>query len=82
MTTVGAGEITPHSTEGKVIAVVVMLVGIGTATLVIGAVAQRFLGGEVEEVELAEDEIISELRDVAARLGKLEQALQTRLRRR
>jgi len=82
MTTVGYGDITPHSAEGKVIAVIVMLVGIGTGTLVIGAVAQRFLAGTVEEVEMAEDEIISELRDIATRLGKLEQALQTRRRRR
>lgn len=80
MTTVGAGDITPHSTEGKVIAVVVMLVGIGTATLVIGAVAQRFLVGEVEEIEMAEHEVVSEISDIAARLAKLEQALQARRR--
>jgi voltage-gated potassium channel len=80
MTTVGAGDITPHSTEGKVIAVVVMLVGIGTATLVIGAVARRFLAGEVEETEMAEHEVLSEISDIAARLAKLEQALQARRR--
>ncbi len=33
--------ITPHTTAGRVIAIVVMFVGIGTATLVIGAIAQR-----------------------------------------
>jgi voltage-gated potassium channel len=82
MTTVGYGDITPHSPEGKAIAVVIMLVGIGTATLVIGAVAQRFLAGTVAEVEMAEDEIISEIRDIAGRLAKLEQALQTQRRRR
>lgn len=77
MTTVGYGDITPKSTAGKVIAIVIMLVGIGTATLIIGAVAQRFLAGSVQEVEIAEDEILTEVRDITARLGKIENALQT-----
>ena len=73
MTTVGYGDITPKSTEGKILAVIVMLVGIGTATLVIGAVAQRFLTPSVEHVESAEDDVLIELREIAARLGRLEQ---------
>lgn len=76
MTTVGYGDITPKSAEGKVMAVVVMLVGIGTATLVVGAVAQRFLARTVEHVEVAEDDLIIQVRDISARLGKLEQSLQ------
>lgn len=80
MTTVGYGDITPTSTEGKIIAVVVMLVGIGTATLVVGAVAQRFLVGAVEHVEIAEDDILMQVRDLSARLSQLEQALQRTLR--
>jgi voltage-gated potassium channel len=80
MTTVGYGDISPHSPEGKIIAVVIMLVGIGTAMLVIGAVAQRFVAGKVEEVEMAEDEILSEIRDIGTRLVKLEQALVTQRR--
>jgi voltage-gated potassium channel len=80
MTTVGYSNVAPISTEGKVIAVVVMLVGIGAATLVIGAVAQRFLVGAVEQVEVAEDDILTQVRDISARLSKLEQALQRTLR--
>jgi hypothetical protein len=57
-------------------------VGIGTLTLAVGAVAQRFFAEAVEEVEMAEDEIVSELRDITTRLGKLEQALQAQRRRR
>jgi voltage-gated potassium channel len=75
MTTVG-DNITPKSTEGKVLAVIVMLVGIGTATLVIGAVAQRFLTPSVEHVESAEDDVLIELREIAARLARLERRLQ------
>lgn len=75
MTTVG-GSITPHGTEGKIIAVIVMLVGIGTATLLIGGVSQRFLSPTVQEVEEAEDDVLVELRQIAARLGRLEHRLQ------
>jgi voltage-gated potassium channel len=76
MTTVGYGDITPKSTEGKILAVFVMLVGIGAATLVIGAVAQRFISPSVEHVESTEDDVLIELREIAARLGRLEQRLQ------
>lgn len=68
---------------GKIVAVIVMLgmlVGIGTATLVIGAVAQRFLAGAVEHVEIAEDDLLDQVRDISARLGELEQALRRSLR--
>jgi voltage-gated potassium channel len=75
MTTVGYGDITPKTTEGKTIAVIVMLVGIGTATLLIGAVAQRFLAPTVEHVEIAEDDLLSQVQEISQRLGKLERAL-------
>jgi voltage-gated potassium channel len=78
MATVGYGDISPHKTEGKIIAVVVMLVGIGTATLLIGAVAERFLAGPVEEVETTEGDILEQVRDISTRLARLERALQTR----
>lgn len=79
MTTVGS-NITPKTTEGKIITVVVMLVGIGTATLVIGAVAQRFLAPSVEYVEAAEDDLLVQVREISAQLGKLEHALRQRRR--
>jgi voltage-gated potassium channel len=78
MTTVGYGDITPHTTEGKVVAVVVMLVGIGTATLVIGAVAQRFLRPAVHEIETGEEDLLAQIQDISARLQRLEQALRQR----
>ena len=79
MTTVGS-DITPKTTEGKAIAVVVMLVGIGTATLIIGAVAQRFLAPTVEHVETAEDDLLLQVREISAQLSKLERALSERTR--
>jgi voltage-gated potassium channel len=78
MTTVGYGDITPKTTEGKIIAVLVMLVGIGTATLVIGAVAQRFLAPAVEHVETAEYDLLVQVREISVQLSKLERALRER----
>lgn len=74
MTTVG-GNITPKTTEGKIISVIVMLVGIGTATLLIGAVAQRFLAPDVEHVEETEDDLLAQVREISTQLGKLERTL-------
>ncbi len=81
MSTVGYGDITPHTTAGKVVAVFVMLIGIGTATLLIGAVAQRFVKTTVEEAieeveEGAEQDLLLLVKDISERLGKLESALQ------
>jgi voltage-gated potassium channel len=77
MTTVG-GNLTPKTTEGKIISVVVMLVGIGTATLLIGAVAQRFLAPDVEHVEATEDDLLAQVRHISTQLGKLERTLRER----
>jgi voltage-gated potassium channel len=86
MTTVGYGDLSPHTTAGKAVAVVVMLVGIGFVAVLTGAIAQRFLAGEVErEVEEVEEQlaaseegIIAELRAMQARLGQLEAAVRGR----
>lgn len=71
MTTVGCGDITPKTPEGKGIAIAVMLVGIGFTSLIIGAIAQRFLSPAVEEVEaivdeveLGEEDLMQQVRDI------------------
>ncbi len=81
MTTVG--YIAPHTDAGRAIAIPVMLVGIGFLTLVIGAVSQRFIASEVEQVgeDVAEEltsveEALRELREVMGRLQRLETAVQ------
>jgi voltage-gated potassium channel len=62
MTTVGYGDITPQTNAGRVIAIVVMVVGAGFFTLLIGVVAQRFIGEEVRtDVERAEREVEAEV---------------------
>ena len=84
MTTVGYGDVKPETQAGRAIAVAVMLVGIGFLTLVIGAIAQRFMAAEVEEIEQEEgakelesvEEALLEIREVMSRLQRLETAVQ------
>lgn len=79
MTTVGYGDIYPTTTLGRIIAILVMVVGIGFIALLTGAIAQRFLSEEVAEVEReiadveeTEDTLLRELRAITARLHELE----------
>jgi len=44
-TTVGYGDISPTSPGGRVIAVILMLIGIGTLGMLTGSIATYFLGG-------------------------------------
>jgi voltage-gated potassium channel len=86
MTTVGYGDQFPTTAEGRVLAMGVMLVGIGFLTMLIGAAAERFVARDVhEEVEEIERELaatdVHVLRELRAMRGQLD-ALETVLRSR
>ena len=78
VTTVGYGDVSPKTAEGKAIAIMVMLVGIGFAALVIGAAAQRFIRPTLREVDMTDADIAQEVRELAERLQRIETALQHR----
>jgi voltage-gated potassium channel len=85
MTTVGYGDVSPHTDLGRVLAIAIMLIGIGFIAIITGAVAERFLAVEIEdvadataEVEATEGEMLAELRAIRGRLDRLEVALQKR----
>jgi voltage-gated potassium channel len=82
ITTVGYGDITPKTTEGKIVSIVVMLIGIGTAALLVGAVAQQFIaskvGPELAELEAEEEDLLAQVREIAARLEQVQRSLERR----
>jgi voltage-gated potassium channel len=80
MTTSGSGNIAPHTTEGKVLAVILVLVGVAFAPLLIGAAAQQFVARqrprELAQLELGEVNLLAEVREIAARLEKIQTHLE------
>lgn len=83
MTTVGYGDEFPVTTLGRILAIGLMLLGIGFIAILTGAVAERFLATRIEEskeqvteeVEHAEAEVLAELREIMERLQTLERRL-------
>jgi voltage-gated potassium channel len=83
-TTVGYGDVRPHTDAGRAIAIAVMVVGIGLLALLTAAAAERFIAREVKEAEedaveevvaqlaLPEREVLRRLDEIAARLERLE----------
>jgi voltage-gated potassium channel len=67
VTTVGYGDTFPHTDAGRIIAIVVMFVGIGFIAVLTAAAAERFLRvqreerSELEGVEQRLDEILTRL---------------------
>lgn len=80
MTTVGYGDLSPHTTTGRLVGVVLMFVGIGFVALLTGAVAQRFLSPQIQErVEMAEAEVAADVGDIRAELVRELRAIGTQL---
>jgi voltage-gated potassium channel len=81
MTTVGYGDVPVTTDGGRAIALVVMLVGIGFLSLLIGAAAERFVAQDVSALVESEDElaaanvdIFRELQEIRRRLDRVELA--------
>lgn len=87
-TTVGYGDVYPHSEPGRVVGVAVMLVGTGFIALLTAAAAQRFLAADlrqeveegVEDVEFSEAQILRELQQIREQLDRLHAAVERRTR--
>jgi voltage-gated potassium channel len=71
VTTVGYGDVVPRSATGRIVAAAVMLIGIGFFALLTAAVAATFVKQDERPEELR-----AELREIAARLERIEQRLE------
>ena len=85
MTTVGYGDEYPRTNLGRGLGMASMLIGIGFIAILTGAVAERFLSGQIEEVaeteravEATDVEVLAELREVRTRLDRLDARLAQR----
>jgi voltage-gated potassium channel len=76
VTTVGYGDSIPKTDEGRMIAVVVMLVGIGFVALLTAFIANRWVQQDVgEEQAERDDQVLAELRAIRDRLTALEKRI-------
>jgi voltage-gated potassium channel len=71
VTTVGDPGFAPDTVAGRIIAIVVMIVGIGFVAFVTAFIADRFISSS-QEVEAREDQVLAELRSINDRLTRLE----------
>jgi voltage-gated potassium channel len=82
MTTVGYGDVPPKTSLGRVVACVLMLLGIGFFALMTGAVAERFLAVEIEEVveelEADETELLEQIQQLSQQVQRLEASVRKR----
>ena len=83
MTTLGS-SIYPTTTGSQILSVVILLVGISFVALLTGAIAQRFLGPELAEVEAELEEgegsteavALRQMREIRGQLGGLQVSLE------
>lgn len=82
VTSVGYGDVVPRTTLTHILAILLMILGVGFATLLTGAIAQRFLTPQIEGLEEDEAEedradrlVLAELREISSRLTAMERRL-------
>ncbi|GAB1232251.1 potassium channel family protein [Ferrigenium sp. UT5] len=76
MATVGYGDVVPHTGAGRLFASLVVLFGVVLISLLTANLAAFFIGGDVEKIEVEERESDRLLKDISARLERVEQMLQ------
>ena len=76
MTTAGSGNVVPHTTGSKIVAGIVMVVGIGFFAVLTGAIAEQFFTAEAEELGEEEQELSDDERELAVRVREIGRQLQ------
>lgn len=80
VTTVGYGDISPHTTGGRFVALFVMFLGIGFVAVLTAAIAQRFVQHELDERQAADPTaeraaILNEVQKLRERIEQLDARL-------
>ncbi len=75
MSTVGYGDVVPHSAAGRLFGALLILFGVVLLSLLTANMAAFFIGSDVEKVEREEKEVDHLLKDISARLERIERRL-------
>jgi voltage-gated potassium channel len=76
VTTVGYGDIVPTQTSGKVLAAVLMIVGLSFLSIVTAMITSAFVSRRQEELrDAGHDPVMQQLDQIAARLDRIEDEL-------
>lgn len=78
MATVGYGDVVPHNAAGRLFGSLLILFGVVLLSLLTANLAAFFIGGDVEKVEQEEKEADRLLREISARLERVERLLEDR----
>ncbi len=82
MTTVGYGDLSPHSTDGKVLAVLVMVVGVAFAATITGALADRFIQSRRDDefTDPGDTGLLDRVDALARQVDELREAVRAQVR--
>lgn len=80
VTTVGYGDISPQTDSGRLLAMGIMIVGIGFVAMITAAAAEYFVNAKLErqQEETTNAELMAELRSLRDRIDELEEGLRGR----
>ncbi|OGS95344.1 MAG: hypothetical protein A3H31_07080 [Gallionellales bacterium RIFCSPLOWO2_02_FULL_57_47] len=78
MATVGYGDVVPHSAAGRLFGALLILFGVVLLSLVTANLAAFFIGSDVEKIEQEEREADRHLKEISARLDRIERLLEQR----
>jgi len=81
MATVGYGDVVPHTGAGRLFGALVILFGVVLISLLTANLSAFFIGSDVEKIEEEERETDRLLKDMSARLDRIERMLEEQNRR-